>query len=113
MYPLANSSRFVAMSALVALPFGRLGARPCWGPYRSTLWPIRADLLPFRPLSLYPLAVSAIFRGWGPVSLYRQAVPATFRGYTYTFRIRTAAKPLSFYPLADSDKFADASGLGA
>ena len=84
MYPLADSGRFVTMSALIAIPFSRLGARPFWGPCRSTLWPIRrlatyrlADLGPFvvisalialpfgqlpllGSLSLYPLAVSAL-----------------------------------------------------
>ena len=54
LYPLADSCRFVAISALIALPFGHFCA------YRSTLWSIWAELLPFWPLSLYPLAISAL-----------------------------------------------------
>ena len=54
LYPLADSGRLVAISALIALPFGRFGA------YRYTLWSIWVDLLRFRPLSLYPLADSAL-----------------------------------------------------
>ena len=51
LWPIRGSALF---GALIALPFGHFGA------YRSTLWSIWADLLPFRPLSLYPLAMSAL-----------------------------------------------------
>ena len=54
LYPLADSDRFVAISALIALPFSPFDA------YRSTLWSIWTAFLLFRPLSLYPLAISAL-----------------------------------------------------
>ena len=64
-------------------PWGRFG-----GPYRCTLWPIRADSSPWRPLSLYPLAD----KGLGPVG-------GPCRSTLWPIR------RLATYPLADSCRF--------
>ena len=82
LYPQIDKGRFIAISALIALPsryfgnyrytlwsiwadllrFRLLSLHPFgnFGAYRPTLWSIWSDLLPFRPLSLYPLAISAL-----------------------------------------------------
>ena len=94
--PIRGSALF---GALIALPFGRFGA------YRSTLWPIRADLLPFRPLSLYPLAISALIAlpsgRFGPICCYFGPCRSTL----WPFR------RLSLYPLVDSGRLVAISTL--
>ena len=71
-----------------AHPAGPGGLVPPSGPCPSTLWPIWADALQCRPLSLYPLADKELGPVWGP-----------YRSTLWSFR------RLSLYPLADSGRF--------
>mgnify|MGYP003714532931 CR=1 FL=1 len=59
-----------------AHPAGPSALVPVGSPCRSTLRSIRDDLMPFRPLSLYPLADKGLGPVWVPLSLYPLAISA-------------------------------------